>query len=103
MICKVQNTESFEGKILSDFIEKTPGISLYLEGNQPANDVDVLFLDIDNNHTHENIVAKQLILLTSETKMLPPWLRQGHTNFLEKSALSYDQFLVMLEKINKIL
>ncbi len=98
MTCKVQNSKSFEGKILTDFIERTPGISLYSDTNVETG-FDVLFLDLDVSQDEIKLGSGSVVLIASSRNSFRSWLRKGYTNFLEKSRLSYEEFLVVIEKM----
>lgn len=102
LFCEVIDNDRFSKELLTDFINKTPGVSLKNSSSEMS---DVIFADIEFDESDISLKKSnaQLVIISSDKKYINSFFKNQVADYLHKPDLSYDRFLKSIEKVrNKI-
>lgn len=100
LLCEVQDQDRFSRELITEFIKKTSDVSLK---NGSSGHADIIFIDEDENGTELAIEESrsQLVVVSSNDKYVNSVFKNQIADYLYKPHLSYDRFLLSIEKVRK--
>ncbi|MFY0599013.1 MAG: hypothetical protein JXR03_05040 [Cyclobacteriaceae bacterium] len=100
LFCEVYDNDRFSKELILEFINKTEGIAVKNGSPEPA---DIIFADLDSNEPNMSFdrLQSQLIIISSDKKHIHSLFQDKITDYLHKPDLSYERFLVSIDKVRK--
>lgn len=103
--CTIQDPDSFSSNLLTEYIDKTPGLALANHMNGGSSDeIDILFIDADQVklNTAMDIGARtEVVVVSSNNKYIHSLFKNHIADYLSKSDLTYARFLDSIQKIKR--